>query len=198
MPQNIVLLPTRGKIKPLIAMYGSLVVLRCLENSLVEKTGYKKNGYRIGYRNKKWRHKKSANSYCYYITILLQVGIQRPFCLRLQCYNFLKANSNATGDVLWRSYSKKFFKIYRKTHLCWVSLYLEMLLKVTPAVVFSCKFWEFIQDTHLVEHFKTAASDREFFLKTFWKFQKIFKSTMHLAYIVLTTIVKESSHKLFN
>lgn len=44
MPQNIVLLPTGEKTKPVIPMYGSLVVLRCLENSLVRKTGYRKNG----------------------------------------------------------------------------------------------------------------------------------------------------------
>ena len=58
-------------------MYGSLVVLRCLENSLVEKTGYRKNGYRIGYRNEKWRQKKSANSYLdFYQGVVFTVQIK--------------------------------------------------------------------------------------------------------------------------
>ena len=50
-----------------------------------------------------------------------------------------------------------------------------MLLKMTPAEVFSCKFWEFIWDTFLVEHLRTAASNREFFLETFRKFQNILR-----------------------
>ena len=41
-----------------------------------------------------------------------------------------------------------------------------MLLKMTPTVVFSCKFREFIQDTYLVEHLRTAAPDREFFSRS--------------------------------
>ena len=62
----------------------------------------------------------------------------------------------------------------------------------------SDEFCKLFQDTYLIEHLRTAASDIDSFLEVFRKFQKIFKSTnekMLLVYIVHTTILKGNSRK---
>ena len=119
-------------------------------------------------------------------------------------HNFFKDKLQLHGRC---SVKKVFLKVsqnsqeYTCAGIFWIFLILKDLLQsdsITGVFLWILRIFE---EKYLVEHLRTAASNRWFFLEAFRKFQKIFKSTnekMLLISIAHAAILKGSLHEEFN
>ena len=86
-------------------------------------------------------------------------------------YDHEYSRSSRSDMFYKKSCSQNFRKIHKKVSVltslyCW-----KLYKKVTPALLFSCKFFKNI---YVVEHLRTAASDRRFFSRSVSKISKDF------------------------
>ena len=74
----------------------------------------------------------------------------------------LKMLRRSRTYVLYKGYSSKCCKIYKKTRVpesIFNKLKLASVLKKTPAHVFSCEFFEIIKDNFFIKHLRATASE---------------------------------------